>query len=78
VVVRRRDGSTEHLAYELRAGDPHAEAMTAWAAAIRDSVLTGQPIGPSFTDGLACMQVMEQWRSVPTRRAEGSRSGDGT
>jgi predicted dehydrogenase len=78
VVVRRRDGSTEQLAYELRAGDPHAEAMIAWAAAIRDSVLTGQPIGPSFTDGLACMQVMEQWRAVPARRAEDSRSGDGT
>ncbi len=68
VVVRRGDGSTEQLEFEPRAGDPHAEAMVAWAAAIRDSVLTAQPIGPSFADGLACMQVMEQWRTVPTRR----------
>ena len=64
VVVRRSDGSTEQLEFEPRAGDPHAEAMVAWAAAIRDSVVTGQPIGPSFADGLACMQVMEQWRAV--------------
>jgi len=66
VVVRRSDGSTEQLEFEPRAGDPHAEAMVAWAAAIRDSVVTGQPIGPSFADGLACMQVMEQWRAVST------------
>jgi len=76
VVLRQSDGSTEQLEFEPRAGDPHAEAMAAWAAAIRDSVLTGQPIGPSFADGLACMQVMEQWRAVPTLQAEGSGPGD--
>ncbi len=70
VVVRRSDGSADQLEFEPRAGDPHAAAMTAWAAAIRDSVLTGQPIGPSFADGLACMQVIEQWRAVPARRIE--------
>ncbi len=62
VVVRRNDGSTEQLEFEPRGGDPHNEAMTAWATAIRDSVLSGEPIGPSFADGLACMEVMEQWR----------------
>ena len=64
VVVRKSDGSTEQLEFELRAGDPHAEAMTGWTAAIRDSVLTGKPIAPSFADGLACMKVMEQWRAA--------------
>ena len=65
VVVRRSDGSSEQLEFEPWGGDPHSEAMTAWAAAIRDSVLTGEPIGPSFADGLACMEVMEQWRGAP-------------
>lgn len=66
VIVRRSDGSTEQFEFEPRGGDPHNEAMTAWAAAIRDSVLSGEPIGPSFADGLACMEVMEQWRASPS------------
>jgi predicted dehydrogenase len=63
VVVRRNEGSTEQLEFEPRGGDPHNEAMTAWAATIRDSVVSGEPNGPSFADGLACMEVMEQWRA---------------
>ena len=69
VVVRKSDGSTEQLEFGLRAGDPHAEAMTAWTAAIRDSVLTGKAIAPSFADGLACMKVMEQWRAADRESA---------
>jgi predicted dehydrogenase len=65
LVVRRTDGSTEQLEFKPRGGDPHNEAMTTWAATIRDSVLSGEPIGPSFADGLACMEVMEQWRAAP-------------
>jgi predicted dehydrogenase len=65
VVLRRRDGDTESLEFEPRSGDPHMEAMTAWAAAIRDAIVSGEPLAPSFADGLACMRVMDQWRAVP-------------
>jgi predicted dehydrogenase len=65
LVVRRSDGSKEELEFEPLTGDPHEGAMASWAAAIRDAVLTGRPIGPSFDDGLACMRVMEQWRGLP-------------
>ena len=65
VAVRRRDGGSENLEFKPRSGDPHTEAMTAWTAAIRDAMSSGEPITPSFADGLACMQVMEQWRGAP-------------
>jgi predicted dehydrogenase len=65
VVLHRKDGTTEHLEFKPFGGDPHNEAMSAWTAAIRDAVMSGQQIAPSFVDGLACMRVMEQWRAIP-------------
>ncbi len=65
VVLRRADRDTENLGFKSRSGDPHLQAMTAWTATIRDAVLSGEPIAPSFADGLACMRVMEEWRMVP-------------
>jgi hypothetical protein len=41
--------------------------MVAWATAIRESLVTGEPRGTSFADGLACMRVMEAWRAEPAR-----------
>ena len=75
VVLRRRDGGMENLEFEPRSGDPHNEAMTAWTAAIRDAMTSGEPIAPSFADGLACMQVMEQWRSGPLHSGAGQGGG---
>lgn len=68
VVVHRKDGSKEQLTFDRRGGgggDPHDDAMVAWTGAIRDSLSSGEPTGPSFADGLACMRVMERWRRVP-------------
>jgi predicted dehydrogenase len=72
VVARKGDGSSERLEFEARGGDAHGEAMTAWAATIRDALLDGRPVGPSFADGLACMRVMEEWRRR-SAAAEGGR-----
>jgi predicted dehydrogenase len=67
VVVRRIDGSSETLEFEPQGGDAHGEAMVTWTAVIRDALLDGRPVGPSFADGLACMRVMDDWlRSPPS------------
>lgn len=78
LVLHRKDGSTEHREFAPRTGDPHDQAMTAWTAAIRDRLTGGQPDGPSFVDGLACMQVMEQWRSAVPQRIGGNHPSPGT
>jgi predicted dehydrogenase len=65
LALHRQDGTNEHIEFDRPAGDPHHSAMTTWAAAIRDAVIDGNHISPSFADGLACMRVMEQWRAHP-------------
>lgn len=75
LVLHHGDGTKEHFEFTPSGGDPHHVAMTAWAAAIRDAVAAGRQVRPSFADGLACMQVMEQWRAqpptpVPRRRGQ--------
>ncbi len=59
------DGSKEVVGFDLPPGDPHDAAMHAWARAVREAILQREQILPSFRDGLACMKVMEQWRSEP-------------
>jgi predicted dehydrogenase len=70
LVLRRADGTREELDFPGPPGDSHGVAMEAWAAAIRDAVTGGDPIAPSFADGVACMRVMEQWRAVPPTLAD--------
>ena len=65
VVLRRHDGTREELEFPRPSGDSHGAAMEAWAAAVAAAVAAGDPIAPSFADGVACMRVMEQWRAAP-------------
>ena len=65
VVLHKGDGTKEQIEFPPPDGDAHNVAMTAWAAAVRDAVIAGHQVSPSFADGLACMRVMEQWRSAP-------------
>jgi predicted dehydrogenase len=65
LVVRRRDRDRQEIGFPSGTGDSHHAAMTAWAAEVRDAVMEGRQIAPSFADGLACMRVMDQWRAVP-------------
>ena len=65
VVLHKGDGTKEQVEFPPSPGDAHNVAMTAWALAVRDAVAAGHQVSPSFADGLACMRVMEQWRSTP-------------
>ncbi len=71
VVLHRAHGAKEHFDFDPPAGDPHNAAMTAWTAAMRDAVKDGEQIPPSFADGLACMRVMEQWRTMAPQPVDG-------
>lgn len=41
-------------------GDAHLPAMRPWAVRVRKAVSEGRQIEPSFVDGVACSEVMEQ------------------
>jgi predicted dehydrogenase len=74
VVLHKNDGTKDQFEFSPPDGDPHNAAMTSWTAAIRDSVMGGQQVSPSFADGLACVRVMEQWRAVPPNPGARARS----
>jgi predicted dehydrogenase len=62
VVWRRADGTREEFS-EVRSeagGDPHLVPMRRWAELLRDAVRDGEPIVPSFADGLACRRVLDR------------------
>jgi predicted dehydrogenase len=63
VTLRRPDGTRERFDFDPPPGDPHDIAMTRWAYAVRDAVLDGRQISPSFADGVAAAQVMERLRA---------------
>jgi predicted dehydrogenase len=65
LVLRHRDQLREEIDFPPGTGDSHHAAMKAWAAEVRDAVLDGNQITPSFADGVACMRVMDQWRAQP-------------
>lgn len=62
VVWRRADGTREEFddVRSERGGDPHLVAMQRWAELVRNAVRDGEPIVPSFADGLACRRVLDQ------------------
>jgi predicted dehydrogenase len=62
VLWRRADGTREEFddVRSERGGDPHLVAMQRWAELVRDAVRDGEPIVPSFADGLACRRVLDQ------------------
>ena len=62
VVWRRADGTREEFD-DVRSeagGDPHLVPMRRWAEVVRDAAREGQPIVPSFADGVACRRVLDQ------------------
>jgi predicted dehydrogenase len=63
VVWRRADGSREELGDELlgsrKGDDPHLVPMRRWAELVRDAARDGEPLVPSFADGLACRRVLD-------------------
>jgi predicted dehydrogenase len=62
VIWRRADGTRDEFA-EVRSnqgGDPHLVPMRRWAELVRDAVRAGEPIVPSFADGLACRRVLDR------------------
>jgi predicted dehydrogenase len=62
VTWRRADGTRDEFS-EVRSeaeGDPHLVPMRRWAELLRDAVRSGEPIVPSFADGLACRRVLDR------------------
>jgi predicted dehydrogenase len=62
VIWRRPDGTREEFddVRSERGGDPHLVPMRTWAELVRDAVRDGEPIVPSFADGLACRRVLDR------------------
>ena len=63
VVWRHADGTREELGDETvgsrKGEDPHLVPMRRWAERVRDAVRGGEPLVPSFADGLACRRVLD-------------------
>jgi predicted dehydrogenase len=73
LTVRDASGAREDLATTaVDAVDHHAVPMHAFARAARDAVLTGEtPDGvPTFTDGLACDEILDVLRAAPLKVSE--------
>jgi predicted dehydrogenase len=62
VIWRRADGTREEFddVRAERGGDPHLVAMQRWAELVGNAVRDGEPIVPSFADGLACRRVLDR------------------
>ncbi|MFM8303239.1 MAG: Gfo/Idh/MocA family protein [Actinomycetota bacterium] len=58
-------GRSEPFAFDHGNSDPHLLPMRRWAVEVRDAVAAGStPPGlPTFTDGLACAEVMDRLRA---------------
>jgi predicted dehydrogenase len=61
-ITLRRDGGKEQIDIPQPEGDRHAGPMATWAAIVRDAVMEGEQITPSFADGAACDRVLDQLR----------------
>ena len=61
VVSRLADGTRDEYVPEEPARDPHLVPMRAWVEKVRDAVREGEPLTPSFADGLACRRVLDRF-----------------
>jgi predicted dehydrogenase len=61
VVSRLADGTRDEFVPDEMARDPHLVPMRAWAERVRDAVRDGEPLTPSFADGLACRRVLDRF-----------------
>jgi len=61
VVSRLADGSRDEFVPDETAPDPHVVPMRAWVERVRDAVRDGEPLTPSFADGLACRRVLDRF-----------------
>lgn len=59
VVSRLSDGTRDEFVPDEIAKDPHLVPMRAWAGKVRDAVRDGEPLTPSFADGLACRRALD-------------------
>jgi predicted dehydrogenase len=63
LVLRRPGEPPRTFEFDRPDGDGHNQAMVAWAQVVRDAVAGKRQVTPSFSDGVAVMRVMEQWRA---------------
>lgn len=63
VLLRRPREAPETFLFSLGAGDPHLPGLGPWLAEVAQAVGSGVQLSPSFDDGLAVANVMEQMRA---------------
>jgi predicted dehydrogenase len=59
LTLRRVDGTRAEIEPAAVSGDPHLVPMHRWAEVVRDAVREGQPVAPTFADGVACRLVLD-------------------
>jgi predicted dehydrogenase len=62
LTLRRTDGSSEVFERPVSDGDPHLAPMQRWAEVVRDAVMAGETVAPTFADGWACDVVLDRLR----------------
>ena len=72
VRIHRADGEPETVNLPATVGDRHSEPMRAFAAVVRDAIVSGDlpPHAPTFADGRACDAVLDELRAAPMVRPE--------
>lgn len=62
--LRRLSGVIEEFSFDPPPGDPHEPGLFPWLSAVRDAVIGGCQITPSFEDGLGAAIAMDQMRET--------------
>jgi len=63
VTLERPGEPAQQFAFEGSDWDAHEPGLMPWLTAVRDAVVSGQPVTPDFDDGLAVARVMDQMRA---------------
>ena len=61
--LKRADKADLRIEFQPWTGDMHEPAFTNWAELVRDAVQEKRQISPSFHDGVACAEVMDNLRA---------------
>jgi hypothetical protein len=63
LTLRKPGQPDQKIEFASAPGDVKEPSFHAWATLMRDAIRDGRQIEPSFQDGVACAQVMDQLRA---------------